>query len=179
LLRYKIFQFLATTKHIRSCTLHRIEDLHAARQILLPHVDLAESLLTICALSTYNTCTQVCKPLTIMHREFTFNHMDLITSTKPSSLLTLPSYLFILYNIGLNMGKHMGLHPFPITLTQNSKRAAKVGQDPVISASPGTPSLTGCRCPKTVKYDQVFLKTWSRANKTPTLTCDSSRVTLV
>jgi hypothetical protein len=53
----------------------------------------------------------------------------------------------------------MGQHSFPITLTQNPKRAPKVGQDPMISASPGTPSLTGCRSPKTVKYDQVFLKT--------------------
>jgi hypothetical protein len=34
----------------------------------------------------------------------------------------------------------------------------------MISASPGAPYLTGCRSPKTVKYDQVFLKTWSRAN---------------
>jgi hypothetical protein len=83
-----------------------------------------------------------------MHRAFTFDHTDLITSTKPSTLLTLPSYLFILYNIGLNMGKPMGRHPFPITLTQNPKRAPKVGRDPVISASPGAPSLTGCRCPK-------------------------------
>jgi hypothetical protein len=77
------------------------------------------------------------------------------------------------------MGKPMGQHPFPITLTQNPKRAPKVGRDPVISASPGAPSLIGCRCPKMVNYDQVFLKTWSKANRPPTLTCDSSRVTLV
>jgi hypothetical protein len=118
-----------------------------------------------------------------MHKSFTFNHIDLITRTKPSALLTFPSYLFILYNIGLNMGKPMGRHPFPITLnqnpkmapkvgrhpfpitlTQNPKRAPKVGRDPVISASPGAPYLTRCRCPKTVNYDQLFLKTWSRAN---------------
>jgi len=49
----------------------------------------------------------------------------------------------------------------------------------MISASPGAPSLTGYRSPKTVKYDQVFLKTWSRANRPPTLTCELSRVTLV
>jgi hypothetical protein len=37
----------------------------------------------------------------------------------------------------------------------------------MISASPSTPSLTGCQSPKTVKYDQVFLKPWSRANTPP------------
>jgi hypothetical protein len=62
------------------------------------------------------------------------------------------------------MGKPMGRHPFPITLTENPKRVPKAGQDPVIFASHGAPSLTGCRSPKMVKYDQVFLKTWSRAN---------------
>ena len=77
------------------------------------------------------------------------------------------------------MGKPMGQHPFPITLTQNPKRALKVGRDPMISASAGAPSLIGCQCPKMVKYDQVFLKTWSRANRPPTLTSDSFRVTQV
>jgi hypothetical protein len=118
------------TTQSSTCTPHRTGDLRAPRQILLPRVDLAQSLLTIRALNTYNTCTQLCKPLTIMHRAFTFDHTDLITSTKPSTLLTLPSYLFILYNIGLNMGKPMGRHPFPITLTQNPKRAPKVGEIP-------------------------------------------------
>jgi hypothetical protein len=46
------------------------------------------------------------------------------------------------------MGKPMGRHRFTITLTQNPKRGPKVDQDPVISASPGDPSLTGCRSPK-------------------------------
>jgi hypothetical protein len=32
---------------------------------------------------------------------------------------------------------------------------------------------------KMVNYDQVFFKTWLRANRPPTLTCDSSRVTLL
>jgi hypothetical protein len=32
---------------------------------------------------------------------------------------------------------------------------------------------------QTVSYDQVFLKTWLRANKPPTLTYDSSRVPLL
>jgi hypothetical protein len=36
----------------------------------------------------------------------------------------------------------------------------------MISASPSASSLTGYRSPKMVKYDQVFLKTWSRANIT-------------
>jgi hypothetical protein len=72
------------------------------------------------------------------------------------------------------MGKPMGRHPFPITLNQNPKRGPKVHRDIVISVSPGDPSLTGCRSPKMVNYDQVFLKTWSRANRPPTLTYDSS-----
>jgi hypothetical protein len=76
--------------------------------MLLPQVDLAQSLLTIRALNTYNTCTQLCKPLTIMHKEFTFDHTYIITFTKPQTPLTLPRYLFILYNIGINMGKSMG-----------------------------------------------------------------------
>jgi hypothetical protein len=42
------------------------------------------------------------------------------------------------------MGKPMGQHPFPITLTQNPKRDPKVGRDPMISTSPDAPSLTGC-----------------------------------
>jgi hypothetical protein len=62
------------------------------------------------------------------------------------------------------MGKPTGQHPFPITLTQNPKRCPKVDQEPVISALPGAPSLTGCQSTKTINYDQVFLKTWSRAN---------------
>jgi hypothetical protein len=94
---------LITTQSL-TCALHRTGDLRAPRQILLPRVDLAQSLLTIHALSTYNTCTQLCKPLTIMLRAFTFDHTDLITSTKPSTLLTLLIYLFILYNIGLKHG---------------------------------------------------------------------------
>ena len=124
-------------------------------------------------------CTQ---HLQHLHSSLQVGH---IVYTKPLlalsffASLTLPSCLFILYKIDLNMGKPMGRHPFPITLTQNPKRAPKVGRDPMISASPGAPSLIGCRCPKTVKYDQVFLKTWSRANRPPTLTYDSSRVTLV
>jgi hypothetical protein len=42
-----------------------------------------------------------------------------------------------------------------------------VGLDSAISASLCAPSLTGCRSPKMVNYDQVFLKTWSRANLLP------------
>jgi hypothetical protein len=39
-----------------------------------------------------------------------------------------------------------------------------MGLASTISASCCVPSLTSCRSPKTVKYDQVFLKTWSRGN---------------
>ena len=99
------------------------------------------------------------------------------------SLQLLPTYIaypsIYTYKIGLNMGKPMGRHPIPVTYSQIPKRTQKKGWDPTISASSCIPYSTSCRSPKMVKYDQVFLKTWSRANRPPTLTCDSFRVTLV
>jgi hypothetical protein len=46
------------------------------------------------------------------------------------------------------MGKPMGRHPFPITLTQNPKRDPKLGLASLISASHCAPSLANCRNPK-------------------------------
>jgi hypothetical protein len=54
-----------------------------------------------------------------------------------------------------------------------------MGRDPVISTSSCAPPSTGYRSPKIGQHDQESPKTWSRANRPPTLTCDSSRVTLV
>ena len=46
-------------------------------------------------------------------------HLALILSAlhhiDAHSPLTLPRHLFILYKIGLNMGKPMGRHPIPVT----------------------------------------------------------------
>jgi hypothetical protein len=77
------------------------------------------------------------------------------------------------------MGKPMGQHPIPVTYSQKPKKDPKVSQDPVISTSSCAPPSTGCRSPKIGHYGQESPKTWSRANMPPTLTCDSSRVTLV
>ena len=72
------------------------------------------------------------------------------------------------------MGKPMGQHPIPITLSQKPKKDPQVGRDPVISASSCTPSLTSYQSPKIGQHDKGYIKTWSRANRPPTLTYDSS-----
>jgi hypothetical protein len=90
------------------------------------------------------------------------------------SLLSYIAYPSIYtYKIGLNMGKPMGQHPNPITLSQNPK----VGRDLVISASFCAPPSTGFRSLKIGQHDQETPKTWLRANMPPTLTCDLSRLT--
>jgi hypothetical protein len=73
----------------------------------------------------------------------------------------------------------MGRHPNPITLSPKTQKDPKVGQDPLISASYCAPPSIGYRSPNIGQYDQESSKTWSRANRPPTLTYDSSRVTLV
>ena len=71
-------------------------------------------------------------------------HIDTIQSP---STRCLDVYLYIT-KVGLNMGKPMGRHPFPITLSQNPKRGSKVGRDAMTSASSDTPSSIGCQSPK-------------------------------
>jgi hypothetical protein len=77
------------------------------------------------------------------------------------------------------MGKPMGRHPIPVTYSEKPKKDPNVGQYPAISASSYTPPSIGYRSPKIGRHDQESPKTWSRANRSPTLTCDSSRVTLI
>jgi hypothetical protein len=73
----------------------------------------------------------------------------------------------------------MGRHPIPITYSQKPKKNPKMGRDPMISALSYDPPSTSCRSPKIGQYDQESPKTWSRANRPPTLTCDSSQVTRI
>jgi hypothetical protein len=73
----------------------------------------------------------------------------------------------------------MGQYLNPVTYSQKPKMDTKVGRDPMISALSCAPPSTGYQSPKIGQYDQETPKTWSRANMLPTLTCDSSRVTLV
>jgi hypothetical protein len=82
------------------------------------------------------------------------------------------------------MGKPMGRHP--ITHYKNPKEPLAGSIRPtkqvisMISASPGFSFLDHCvKVQKVVKPDQGFLKSWSRANRSPTLACDLSRVTQV
>jgi hypothetical protein len=67
--------------------------------------------------------------------------------------------------VGLSVGKPWADIPFPLHIPKNPKRTQKVGLDSVISASSCVLRLRqAVEVPKMVKYDQVFLKTWSRAN---------------
>jgi hypothetical protein len=46
------------------------------------------------------------------------------------------------------MGKPMGRHPFPVTLTQTLKRGPKVDQDPMISSLSHVLPLIGRQSPQ-------------------------------
>jgi hypothetical protein len=50
--------------------------------------------------------------------------------------------------MGLNVGKPMGRHPFPVTSTQNPKMDPKIGLASLFSASRCAPSLASCHSPK-------------------------------
>ena len=76
--------------------------------------------------------------------------------------------------MGLNMGKPMGRHPFPVTSTQNPKMGLKIGLASLFLHRIALLPWQAVIVQKVVKYDQVFFKTCSRANRPPTLTCDSS-----
>jgi hypothetical protein len=75
-------------------------------------------------------------------------HLAQYHTDMPMPLLALPRHLFILYKIGLNMGKPMGRHPHTHYIIPNTKKDTKRGRDPVIFASPCAPPSTGCRSPK-------------------------------
>jgi hypothetical protein len=105
-------------------------------------------------------------------------------SQSVTTFTSLSYYLFIHLQRGLIMGKPMGRHPITHYINPSKpfswSMSPKNKQDTMISA------LLGCsifdqpiEVPKLVKQDQCFLKTCSRANKPPTLTCDSSRVTQI
>jgi hypothetical protein len=77
------------------------------------------------------------------------------------------------------MGKPMGQHPHTRYIIPNPKKDPKRVRDPMISSSSCALPSIGYRSPKIGQIDQGSPKTWSRANRPPTLTCDSSRVTLI
>jgi hypothetical protein len=104
--------------------------------------------------------------------------------TKHTLLLHYIPYLYILLHPlqkGLIMGKPMGRHPITHYKNPNEPLVGSTKQvRSVISALPGCSIFDQpVDVQKVVKPDQCFLKTWSRANRPPTLTCDSSRVTQI
>jgi hypothetical protein len=79
----------------------------------------AHKLLTICTQASYNHFHLALQVLThSMHKasSSTLRHKySLLLHLAQWPLLTSPSYLFIHYKMGLNMGKTMGRHPIPVT----------------------------------------------------------------
>jgi hypothetical protein len=67
--------------------------------------------------------------------------------------------------MGLSVGKPMGRHPFPVTSTQNPKMDPKIGLASLLPLLIALLPWQAAAFPKVVKYDQVFFKTWSRANR--------------
>jgi hypothetical protein len=99
------------------------------------------------------------------HKALIQHHIDAPPIAKEITSTT--SYVAYISIYTLQEWAYAWVNPWAdisITLIQNPKRGPKVDQDPAISALPGAPSLIGCRSPKMVNYDQVFLETWSRAN---------------
>jgi hypothetical protein len=89
---------------------------HLARYSF-PELGLAQSL----SQSVTTTCTYLYKFLTICTE-----HLQTTLALSLSAMLLIsPRYLFILYKIGLNMGKPMGRHPIPVTYSQIPKRTQK------------------------------------------------------
>jgi hypothetical protein len=118
-----------------------------------------------------------------MHKALTVtqtsNHIDPTYAIshqldRASLLHGLDLYLYI--EKGLNNGRH----PFPINIfPQKPKKVPqKVARSHDLHFAMRSVFDRQLKY-QTVNYDQVFLKTWSRANRPPTLTCDSSRVTLL
>jgi hypothetical protein len=103
-------------------TPHRTGDLCTPRQILLPRVRLQHKSFYSISYSHLHLALQVSHS---MHRAYTT-----ITCTWNLAhrlFPTSPRCLFIHYKIGLNMGKPMGRHPFPITYSQQPKKRPKRG----------------------------------------------------
>jgi hypothetical protein len=110
-------------------TSHRTEDLRSSLDPSSLHFSTKLQQLALSFSISLQSCTE--------HLQYTSDHTDPATSTKPLAihhidvllppLLTLPKYLFIDYKMGLSVGKPMGRHPFPFTSTQNPKRDPKIG----------------------------------------------------
>ena len=121
-----------------------------------------------------------------MHRALTVtqtsDHIDLLYALSHSLYITHPSFsyasptLLFIHTKGLNKGRY----PFPITIFPKSPKTPKQrGEDPVIFSSPCAPSPTGFQSTENGQIWPSIPQNWSRDNRPPTLTCDSSRVTLI
>jgi hypothetical protein len=78
------------------------------------------------------------------------------------------------------MGKSHGPTSHSRYIIQKSPKGPKSGAEiPQYPLRLALHLRQAVKVPKMVKHDQVSPKTWSRANMPPTLTYDSSRVTLV
>jgi hypothetical protein len=95
------------------------------------------SALTILALSSAS----------ISHRS-SLSTKPLLKCPQGPFLHSIEFYLYITKR-GLNMGKPMGRHPGPVTLSPKTQKGPKKGGlASTISTSPCAPSLTSCRSPK-------------------------------
>ena len=96
------------------------------------------STLTILALSSAS----------ISHRS-SLSTKPLLKCPKKGPFLHILGFYLYITKRGLNMGKPMGWHPRPITLSQKTQKGPKKGGlASTISTTPCAPSLIGCRSPK-------------------------------
>jgi hypothetical protein len=139
-------------------TLHRTRDM-AACYILFPQVDPStKPSHTLCTQHYYSTHKALTVTQTSDHINPTYALIHQLD--RASFLHGLDLYLYI--EKGLNNGRH----PFPVTIFP--KKPKKVPQKVVKSRDLrfAMHSVFDRQSKyQTVNYDQVFLKTWSRANK--------------
>jgi hypothetical protein len=103
-------------------TLHRTGDLRAPRQILLPRVRLQHKSFYSISYSHLHLALQVSHS---MHTAYTTITCTWHLAHRPFP--TSPRYRFIHHKIGINIGKPMGRHPFPVTYSQQPKKRPKRG----------------------------------------------------